>query len=100
MAGADRTGPLARLSRAPGLRETPVGEDLVLLDPTDYRAITLNRWAREIWQLLDGERALDDVVGELDRRFDAEAGRVEREVREVVDEMLANGILREVSSDR
>ena len=90
----------ARLCRAEGLRATPVGEDLVLLDPADYRAITLNQWAREIWELCDGRRALREIIEELDRRFDSEPGRVDREVRQVVSEMVSNGILSEVGSTK
>jgi hypothetical protein len=91
----EKIEPQARPRRAVGLRATPVGDDLVLLDPVDYRAITLNLWARDIWQLCDGERTLQEIIDDLDCRFEAESGRVDREVRQVVSEMLSAGILSE-----
>ncbi len=90
--------PGARLRRADGLRVTPVGEDLVLFDPGDYRAITLNQWAREIWHLCDGERELAAIIDELDGRFEAEAGRIGLEVHQVVSEMVSAGVLCEAGS--
>ena len=59
---------------------------------------TLNETGRAIWELLDGQKSLRDVVKELEAEFDAPAGEIEADVIGFVEELLKRGMLVEVSS--
>lgn len=52
---------------------------------------TLNETGAAVWELLDGERPLGDVVDEVARRFDAPRGEVEADVLEFAADLLDRG---------
>lgn len=58
---------------------------------------TLNETGRAIWERLDGQRVLRDVVEELSAEFEAPAGEVERDVTGLVEELLKRRMLVEAS---
>ena len=60
---------------------------------------TLNETGRAIWDRLDGQRRLGDVVAELSEEFEAPAGEIERDVLGLVTELLKRRMLVEVPGD-
>jgi MinD-like ATPase involved in chromosome partitioning or flagellar assembly len=52
---------------------------------------TLNETGAAIWELLDGERRLADVVEEVVRRFDAPRSDVEADVLTFAADLVARG---------
>ena len=56
---------------------------------------TLNETGRAIWELLDGQKSLRDVVKELEAEFDAPAGEIEGDVIGFVEELLKRGMVTE-----
>lgn len=58
---------------------------------------TLNETGRAIWDRLDGQKALGDVVVELSAEYEAPAGEIEKDVLGLVGELLTRGMLVEVS---
>jgi pyrroloquinoline quinone biosynthesis protein D len=78
-----------RLVTGARLRYDDVREEHVLLVPEG--AVRLNPTAAEVLELCDGERSLDDIVGELSARYDgADLGD---DVRELVDAMAQRGLV-------
>jgi pyrroloquinoline quinone biosynthesis protein D len=66
-----------------------VREEHVLLVPEGV--VRLNPTAAEVLELCDGERSLDDIVGELSARYDgADLGD---DVRELVDALAQRGLV-------
>jgi len=60
---------------------------------------TLNESGRAIWEKLDGSRNLDAVVKELTDEYDATEGKIEADVRGLVDELLRRKMLVPFASD-
>ena len=75
----------------PLTREVVEGEE-------DAAAIfTLNECGRAIWDLLDGQRSLKDLVAELSIEFDAPPGKIETDVLGLVGELVKRKMLVEAT---
>lgn len=57
---------------------------------------TLNETGRAIWDKLDGERSLEEVVKELSIEFEAPEGEIEKDVMGLAQELLKKRIIVEV----
>ena len=57
---------------------------------------TLNETGRGIWDKLDGQKSLRDVVEELSAEFEAPPREIEEDVMGFVGELLKRGIIVEV----
>lgn len=57
---------------------------------------TLNETGRAIWDRLDGQRRLKDVVDELVQEFDADEGEIEEDVIGLLEELLKRKMVVEV----
>jgi len=57
---------------------------------------TLNETGRAIWDRLDGDRNLHEVVADLLADYDAPAGDIERDVLGLVEELVRRRMLVEV----
>ena len=78
-----------RLVTGARLRYDEVREEHLLLIPEG--AVRLNPTAAEVLELCDGERSLDDIVGELSARYGgADLGA---DVQELVDAMTQRGLV-------
>ncbi len=78
-----------RLVTGARLRYDEVREEHLLLVPEG--AVRLNPTAAEVLGLCDGERSLDDIVGELSARYGgADLGA---DVQELVDAMTQRGLV-------
>jgi pyrroloquinoline quinone biosynthesis protein D len=78
-----------RLATGARLRYDDVREEHQLLIPEGV--VRLNPTAAEVLGLCDGERSLDDIVGELSARYDG--ADVREDVREMVDAMAQRGLV-------
>jgi pyrroloquinoline quinone biosynthesis protein D len=78
-----------RLVTGARLRYDDVREEHQLLIPEGV--VRLNPTAAEVLGLCDGERSLDDIVGELSSRYDG--ADVREDVREMVDAMAQRGLV-------
>jgi pyrroloquinoline quinone biosynthesis protein D len=78
-----------RLVTGARLRYDDVREEHQLLIPEGV--VRLNPTAAEVLGLCDGERSLDDIVGELSTRYDG--ADVREDVREMVDAMAQRGLM-------
>jgi len=57
---------------------------------------TLNETGRAIWDRLDGQRRLKDVVAELVQEFDADEDEIEEDVIGLLEELLKRKMVVEV----
>ncbi|HEY6523344.1 MAG TPA: pyrroloquinoline quinone biosynthesis peptide chaperone PqqD [Solirubrobacteraceae bacterium] len=78
-----------RLVTGARLRYDEVREEHLLLVPEG--AVRLNPTAAEVLGLCDGDRSLDDIVGELSQRYDG--SDIGDDVRGLVDAMTQRGLL-------
>ncbi len=59
---------------------------------------TLNETGREIWNLLDGNRSLEDVTSELVQSYDSPTNEIEKDVLGLVQELVNRRMLVEVTA--
>ena len=59
---------------------------------------TLNDTGKAIWNLLDGQATLDEIISALSQEFDAPPGEIEHDVHGLVGELLKRRMLVEVES--
>jgi pyrroloquinoline quinone biosynthesis protein D len=78
-----------RLATGARLQYDDVREEHLLLIPEG--AVRLNPSAAEVLELCDGERSLDEIVGELSARY--EGAEVRDDVLELVDAMAERGLV-------
>ena len=72
--------------------QAEVDGDLVLMSPKDFAYFGTQSVGAEIWEAIDGERSLDDIVTELESRYDAEPGMIRAQTLEYVDALVASGL--------
>jgi len=82
-----------RPQRCGGVREARLLDEMRLEIPGCTEFVTLNSSAAAIWELCDGTRNLAEVVGELERRFDAPRDALRNAVRSTTIELAAAGAL-------
>ena len=78
---------------APSVSSYPLDDELVLYTPTDGQAYVLNHTAARIWDLLDGTRTETVVAQELADTYGQSYDEVLGDVRELVGNLQAVGLL-------
>ena len=68
----------------------PVTSGIGDLDDEIY---TLNETGRVIWDLLDGKRTLRHIAGDIEEKYDAPSGDIERDVQGLVAELSKRRIV-------
>ena len=56
----------------------------------------LNPVGSRIWELIDGERSVEQIVGVIVKEFDVEPARADEDVRSFVQEVLEKGLVTRV----
>ncbi len=92
-----------RPSRRPSIREFSVRDELILVAPQHSsdspdssepnRALTLNGSGREIWELCDGSRSVDDMIQLLEARYAVDRDVLLWQVRETLSKMSRLGFV-------
>lgn len=93
-------GPLTSasvLARATGAVEAEVDGERILLSPRDFSYFGLTGSGSHVWDLIDGQRALGQVITELEQQFEAEDGVISREVMEFAEALRAAGLVADVA---
>ena len=78
---------------APGVLEQSVDDDLIVFNPTDESYYTLNRTAREVWELADGSRTVDGVVAHLAAEYGAEPADLHDDVAGIIAGLRETGLI-------
>ena len=80
--------------RAPEVLEEAVGEeDVVLCHPFREEVLLLNEMGAVLWELCEGERTLEDIVGEIVHSLDADEEQVRADVVAFVVDVKGRGFL-------
>ncbi len=75
------------------VREMTLGDELSLFDAATGVAYALNRTARQVWELADGDCTVDDVVQALARLYGVTEMDIEDDVRNTLSELSSAGAL-------
>lgn len=84
--------PPAHYRPKPGLVETEIPGELILLDPQTQEMFSLNETGRAVWRLLPG-RTLREVAAEVSGRFEATPEAALTDIRALVAQLVAAGLL-------
>lgn len=60
------------LRRAPGVIQAPLDQALIFMNIDAGQYLMLEDTARDIWDMIDGERSIDDIVALLTQKYDVE----------------------------
>lgn len=78
--------------------EIELGDELSLFDAATGTALALNRTARDVWALADGESDVDDIVATLAKAYGTDPDSIAADVHATVAELTAAGVLVPVTS--
>lgn len=84
----------ARLSRATDILESDVNGEVIALDIERGNCYGLNGTASRVWEMLGSGTSLAEICAALTARFDVAEDQCEREVRALLGELDAEGLLR------
>lgn len=79
--------------RVAGCVEAEVDGQRVLLSPRDFSYFGIEGSGAAIWDLVDGQRTIDQIVAELDSRYDADEARIRPSTVRFLNELVRNGLL-------
>ena len=79
-------------TRRPGIIETDLGSELILLDPDTQQMFSLNPSGRLIWKLL-GDMPLDDIIGCVVGEFEVDAEQAARDAHTLLARLQAAGLV-------
>lgn len=80
--------------RSAKLLEAELGQELLALDPQQGLCFGFNEVAAEVWRLLETPRSAGDLTDDLLERFDVEREQCLEELRELLDELEGQGLIR------
>lgn len=62
------------------------------------RIFTLTKVAEFIWERLDGQRSLSDILNDVVEQFDVDEEQADSDIQALVTELLTEGLVQEVVS--
>lgn len=71
----------------------PISGEIASMD----ELYSLNDTGAFIWQVLDGNRTLADIVRELEREYDVSPEETEADLVEIITELIDTGLVKSVS---
>lgn len=82
-----------RVRRNADILSADVGDETVVLDPSDWTYVGFNETAARIWATIDEPRTIGEIIEALVRDYDVDRATCDREVTRFVDEMSDRGLL-------
>ena len=83
----------ARPQREPSAAWRVIDGEAVMVLPGTGKVHTLNEVGTRFWELVDGQRTLEEIAAALADEFDAPAERIGADCRTFVEELTARGLL-------
>ena len=80
------------LQRVTGAVEAEVDGDRILLSPKDFSYFGLQGTGAPVWDLIDGERSVGEIIAELEDAYAAEEGAIRADTLEYLDALVAAGL--------
>ena len=78
---------------AVGVLEQAVDDDLIVFNPETDTYFTLNRSAREVWELADGTRSASEIAAALAERYGVDLHQVEADISEIISGFSETGLI-------
>ena len=85
-----------RLARVPAVTASRSGEQTVLVLPALGQIKVLNEVGMRVWELLDGSRNTEQVIGVICAEYDVAPDKARVDVLAFLTELRAKGLLRVV----
>lgn len=79
--------------RSPGTASRIFSGEAVVITPSENTVRMFNPVGSRIWELADGQRTVDEIVGILVEEYDISADAAHDSVARFVDELLAKELL-------
>ncbi len=84
----------ARLSTSEASVSTGIPGEVVILDPTSGRYYSLDGVGARVWELLSGSTNLATLLEAIQSEYHVDAATCERDVRALLDDLIAQGLVR------
>ena len=81
------------LRRVSGAVEAEVDGDRILLSPKDFSYFGLQGTGAPVWDLIDGERSVGQIIAELEAQYEADSGVIRADTLEYLDALVASGLV-------
>ena len=81
------------LVKAPTTASRVIEGEAVILSMETKILRGLNPVGSRIWELIDGQRSVEEIVGVIVKEFDVEPARADEDVRGFVQEVLDKGLV-------
>jgi trimethylamine:corrinoid methyltransferase-like protein len=65
-----------------------VDDEVVLLNLDSGHYYSLNESGRRVWELLDGENTIPDIINTICEEFDVEQQEAAKDINTLIDELL------------
>jgi hypothetical protein len=79
--------------RSASVQWQPLEDGAVVLELESGNYYTLNDVAQRIWDLLDGERSLEEIQAIVQEEFDVSEETVNRDLRELIEFLVAEKLI-------
>lgn len=83
----------ARLTLAADVIATAIPGETVILDPTGDKYFSLDGVGPRVWELLQASTTMEDVVVRLIDEYDVDPDVCERDVRQLLDDLVGRGLV-------
>jgi len=80
--------------RATDLMEANLGDELVALDPKGGECFGFNSVATSVWRELEQPKSFDELREVLLGEYDVDPEQCTRELRELLDDLFAKGLVK------
>lgn len=78
---------------AAGVLEQAVDDDLIVFSPANDTYFTLNRSAREVWELADGTRSASEIAATLADRYEVDVEQIRDEIFGIISGFRDTGLI-------
>ena len=85
------------VSKAPATASRVIEGEAVILSLDTKILRGLNPVGSRVWELIDGQRSVDDIIGVIVQEFDVSQEAAVRDVGDFVRELLAKSLVTRVS---
>ena len=85
--------PNARWKPSPDIASRKVADEVVLLNVKTSDYYSMNPTAVLVWDLIGRNKDLEEIVGTVTTEFDADAGKVRKDVLELIKKLEAEQII-------
>jgi hypothetical protein len=79
--------------RRPEFVAANVGDEMAVLDLAHGTYLGFNTTAAQVWRLLSEPRTLEGLCQAMTQDFDVDAERCRREIAELLDKLVADGMI-------